>query len=161
GTLAIQNALSRTTINIDDSANGGATTAHMRTRPSGEAGWGDIIGLAPAEIQYKYADTSSVTIHTSSSDGDEFDVWDNRVPTTVISNGVATVRVGNDFLGVQRIYGTLDIENPSFSTIITVDDSANPYVTTSHMGTKTTGDPGWGYITGLAPADIEYKYLDT
>src|SRR5271157_3245347 len=160
GTLNIENPSSFTTINVDDSANTGINTAHMGTIPSGPPSWGYITSLAPADIHYKYADATSLTINTSSADGDVFGVWENGVPTTLIGNGLTTVNVGDGLVGVQSILGTLNIENPSSFTTINVDDSANTGINTAHMGTIPSGPPSWGYITGLAPADIHYKYAD-
>ena len=58
GTLTIQNPHSFDTINVDDSADTLARTVTLSTFVSGGANWGAITGLAPAAINYKYADTS-------------------------------------------------------------------------------------------------------
>jgi hypothetical protein len=59
GALTIQNPPSLTTLNINDSADRVARTATLSTFVSGGANFGSITGLAPAAINYKYADTSS------------------------------------------------------------------------------------------------------
>jgi hypothetical protein len=64
GPLTISNPPSFTTLNVDDSADSAATTVTLDTVTIGSSDYGTITGLAPAAIQYKYADTSSVTVHT-------------------------------------------------------------------------------------------------
>ena len=59
GALTIQNPPSFTTLNVNDSADTVARTVTLSTFVSGGANWGSITGLAPAAINYKYADTSS------------------------------------------------------------------------------------------------------
>ena len=154
-TLNIENQSSGTDISINDSANTRVTTSYMGTNP---AGWGYITGLAPAAINYKYADTNSLTINTSSAYGDGFNVLEDGVPTTLVGNNVVGLNVGDGSVGVQSIFGALTIENPPSGTDISINDSANKGVTTSTMGTNPAG---WGYITGLAPAAINYRYADT
>src|SRR5271157_934825 len=150
-----------TTLNVDDSGDTTAGTAHMGTI-SGSPGLGYIDGLAHALITYEYAYTASLTINTGTASGNVFGVWENGVPTTLIGNGLTTVNVGDGLVGVQSILGTLNIENPSSFTTINVDDSANTGVNTAHMGTIPSGPPNWGYITGLAAsANINYRYADT
>ena len=63
GTLTIQNPPSFNTINVDDSADTVARTVTLSTFIVGGANWGSITGLAPAAINYKYDDTTSVNDH--------------------------------------------------------------------------------------------------
>ena len=66
GTLNIQNPPNFDTINVDDSADTVARTATLSTFASAGANFGSITGLAPAAINFKYADTSSpVNISTA------------------------------------------------------------------------------------------------
>jgi hypothetical protein len=151
-----------TTLNVDDSGDTSVNAAHMGTI-FGDPGLGYIDGLAPALITYDYKTTASLDIRTSAADGDVFGVWENGVPTTIHGNGLATVTVGDGFVGVQSILSTLNIENsPSFTTI-SIDDSADTGARDATLGTFTPpGDSPWGYITGLsASANINYEYADT
>jgi hypothetical protein len=87
-------------------------------------------------------------------------------------NAVSAVNVGNATNGAQSIKSTLNIENPaspqSHNTII-VDDSADTTGRTATLSTlgSNPADSGtgladiWGQIVGLAPAHINYEYLDT
>src|SRR5439155_571707 len=82
-------------------------------------------------------------------------------PVTINGGGTDTVNIGSGS-SVQNILGSLNIENPpSFSTI-NVDDSNDAGARTVTFGTFTpSGDSAWGSITGLAPAAINYEYIDT
>src|SRR5439155_1146891 len=144
GTVDIQNPSYATTILVDDRANTGVYTgAHMGTIPGGEPGRGYITGLGlAADINFKYLDTASVTIHTSTANGDAFGVWENGfiatlitqfgnfsfpsgVTTNLISHGLATVNIGDGIVGVQSILGTVNIQNPSATTTVLVHDTSN------------------------------------
>jgi hypothetical protein len=68
GVLNIQNHPLFTTININDSADTGTHTALLAQFTSGGSSWGSIIGLSPAAINFKFADTSSpVNISTGTA----------------------------------------------------------------------------------------------
>ncbi len=174
GDLNIENPPAETIINVDDSSDGTsrtATLADLGTNPvdseSNTDSWGQISGLAPANINYEDADTSNLTIQTGNAAGDVVDVRATAVPTNLISFGVATVNVGNNG-SVQGITGDLNIENPPSHTTINVDDSTDGTartVTLSTLGTNPADSEGntdsWGQISGLALANINYEYADT
>src|SRR5207237_903479 len=82
------------TLNISDAGNTTIGTAYMGT-VFGNPGLGYIDGLAPVEITYGYAHTASLTINTSSANGDVFDVRETAVPTNLISRGATSVSVGD------------------------------------------------------------------
>src|SRR5262249_33936489 len=77
------------------------------------------------------------------------------------SSATDTVNVGYQG-SVQAVQGDVYVENPpSFSTLV-VDDSADATARTVTLDTFTpAGDTAWGSITGLAPAAINYEYIDT
>jgi hypothetical protein len=161
GDLYIENpGWHHTALNIDDSADPTARTVALKTITLGfdpDSPWGSITGLAPAAISYEYGDTSSVQL-TTGSGGDWVNVLATGVATYLSSNGGAdTVNVGNHG-SVQDILGDLYIENPPWFTTLNVDDSADA---TARAVTLSTFSSGWGSITGLAPAAIDYKYFDT
>jgi hypothetical protein len=125
-TLNIQNQNYLTTISIDDSANPAANTAHMGTIPFGEPGWGYITGLsASADIHYKYADTASLTIKTSTVAGAVFGVWENGVPTTLINNAAASVYVGDGNVGLDAIPAALTVRGNG-TDALSINDQQNP-----------------------------------
>src|SRR4029077_7151312 len=62
---------------------------------------------------------------------------------------------------VQGIVGTLTIQNPPSMTTINVDDSADAVARAVTLNQFSSGGATWGSITGLAPAPINYKYVDT
>jgi autotransporter-associated beta strand protein len=165
GTLNIDNPPSYTTININDSTD---STPHSNITLSTVALWGEISGLAPANIYYKDADTRSLTIKTGTASGNIINVQatDGIATTNLVGNGPTTVNVGNAG-SVQAIAGTLSIENPPNYTTLNINDSADPgsrSVTLRTLGTNPAdsehnNDP-WGQISGLAPAVINYEYGD-
>ena len=67
----------------------------------------------------------------------------------------------------RGIQGVLSIENPNAANTITVDDSTDNKARTVTLGSfanpgdsEGNSDP-WGYIQGLAPANINYECADT
>jgi hypothetical protein len=160
GPLTISDPPAFATVNVDDSADGTPRTVSLDTVTNGGADYGRIIGLAPAAIQYKYADTSSVTVQTGTG-GATVNVLATGKPVNLIGHGAnTTVNVGNAG-SVQAINGLLTISNPPSYTTVNVDDSADTTVRTVTLDTVSIGGLDYGRITGSAPAAIEYKYLDT
>src|SRR5581483_951882 len=95
GTLNVENPASLNALVVDDSADSAARTVTLSTfapNPSDSEGnndpWGAISGLAPAAINYEYADTAGVTI-SSGTAGDTFNVGATGVPTTINTGGGA------------------------------------------------------------------------
>jgi hypothetical protein len=161
GAVSIENPPSFTTLNVDDSADPAARTATLSTiTPAGDSPWGTITGLAPAAINFEYADTSSVHL-TTGRVGDTVNVLATGVPTYLSSGGGRdTVNVGSGG-SVQGIRGAVSIENPPSLTTLNVDDSADPAWRFAHLDTITpAGDSSWGAITGLAPAAINFEWAD-
>jgi PKD domain len=114
-TLTITNPPSFTTLNIDDS-----TDVVPRTVTMGVSnGFGTIDGLAPAQIRYKAADISSVTvnggIHGNYTVSDT--IPDNFLPgiagaTTTLNSGSS----GDHTVNVQRTTGSLQIDGQTGAT---------------------------------------------
>jgi hypothetical protein len=184
-TVGIQGSLSleglgtpgtASTITVDDSADPNPRTTYLDTfTPAGDSPWGSIVRLAPAEIDYRYADIKSLTVKTGPREGAVY-VRATGVPTALIGNGGsfgndgvggigpgATVAIGIGNSGtLGLINDPLTIENPSGSDVITVDDSFDTGHQTAILGSFTPpGDTPWGSITGLDSAEIDYKYADT
>ena len=179
GTLNIENPPSRNTITVDDSADATARTVTLSSfvnpDDSEDDGhpWGKIHGLAPADINYEYPDTSSVSVLTGTAgsgnviNGNVINVLATHSPeTNLVAHAAATVNVG-DAGSVQGILGTLNIENPPSRNTITVDDSADATARTVTLSSFVNPDDSdrnsdpWGKIRGLALADINYEYSDT
>ena len=134
-------------------------TLDTRTGSDGSP-FGQITGLAPAAINYKYADTGSLTLRTGAVIN--VNVLATGVSTSLVGNGPTTVNVGNRVSGVQEILGPLTITNPPDFTTLNVVDSADQTGRTATLDTFTdSGGITFGRITGLAPASINYKQADT
>jgi hypothetical protein len=176
GDLTIQNAPAQTAINVDDSAdttyqNVTLSTVTLANDFDGDNDVaGQISGLAPALITYEYIDTSGVTISTGIG-GATVNVLATGVSTSLQGNGYdsivgTTVNVG-DAGSVQNITGDLTIENQPSLTAVNVDDSADATSRIVTLGAVTLADDGdgdsdaAGQISGLAPALINYEYIDT
>src|SRR5207302_873576 len=115
-------------------------------------------------INYEYAHTSNVTIDTGFAN-DDFDVLATgaQFGTYLVSAGITGgVTVGSAG-SVQGITKPLILQPLSGLTGLTVDDSADTTPRTVTLDTTTLiADPvPYGIITGLAPADIEYRYAGT
>jgi hypothetical protein len=175
GTLNIDNPLGFNVLTVDDLADSSGTrTATLGTFTNAQDSWGYIGGLAPARINYEYADTSSLSVLTGDA-ADTIHVLATGVPTSLIDSGPSKVRalpnritVGNGG-SVQAIAATLNIENPDSVNAIVVDDSSD---NTGQTATFTTMEPNpgdseqnadsWGSISGLGMTGaINYEYADT
>jgi hypothetical protein len=167
GYVRIENPPSFNTINIDDSGDGTARTVTVGSfTPSNDSPFGYILGLAPAEIDYEYADTTSVTLRGGSG-GNTWNVKGTAQTTNIVAGGRDQVNVGNAG-SVQGITGILNIEDPPSFAVINLDDSADPNAVTATvrtLGTNTSdfggGSDPWGQVVGLAPGSINYEYGDT
>jgi len=121
---------------------------HTIAVPGDPAPYGAIVGLAPATIAYRYADTASVAV---GGGGQKVQVA--ATGTNVFIEGSPAVSVG-DAGSAQNIEGTLSIFGPS----ATVDDSSDPTVrnaTISLVKPSVTGLIPWAAIGGLSPGSIE------
>jgi hypothetical protein len=174
GDVTIENPVGSTAINVRDALDTTArqvTISDYFTPPAfgDDDIYGQVSGLAPANINYEYADTRSITVQTGDG-GDTVRV----LATGTLTNLVGTsqthtntdVTVGNGGR-VQDIRGTLNIEGPQSLNNVTVDDSADMTaqaftlaVVAVHDAFDDDGDP-YGAIIGLAPADIHYECADT
>ena len=169
GTLNIEDPPSFVALTIDDSADttGRTLTLGSSTLPDGSSG--SISGLAPANINYAFNDTDSVTIKTGRG-GDIINVLATGATTNIVGNGSFsapdTVNVGNAG-SVQNILSDLTIQNAPSFTAVNVDDSADGAVRNVTLSTVAIPDDGGadtapaGQISGLAPALIRYEYNDT
>ena len=157
--LSLQDPPSHNTISIDDHADATARTVTLSTYSSGGANWGSITGLAPAAINYKYADTTSVSL-TTGTGADTVNVLATGVPTNINDYGNDLVNVGNSG-SVQGILAALSLQDTPADNTISIDDHADVTARTVTLSTYSSGGANWGSITGLAPAAINYKYADT
>jgi hypothetical protein len=153
GDLNIGNPPSFTTITVDDSTDSAAHTTTLGSfTPAGDTKWGYIRGLAPANINFEYADTNSPLTIETGGDGNVVNVLATGTTTNLVSHGQTTVTVGNSADGVQDIQGAFNIADPPSFTDVVVYDVADT------VGRTATIDSG--RITGLAPADITYAESD-
>jgi hypothetical protein len=159
-TLTIQNSTSHDTIIVNDAVDTVARTATLSTFASGGTNWGSITGLAPAAIDYKYNVTTSVGIETGLGN-DTLNVLGTGVATNLISfGGHDMVNVGNAG-SVQGLLGNLNIQNPSGSTTLNINDATDTMTRTARLNTFGLNGANWGSITGLATGAINFEYDET
>ena len=159
GTVYIENQPAETAINIDDSTDSFARTTTLGTyTPSGDSDWGYITGLSPyANINYEYADTTSVTINTGTASGNVVNVWESSVVTNLIGHGRSTINIGDGLVGARSILRDVHIQGSGFDTLNVNDQSdtaANfAWFLTSHSISNSflfSGDLGAIDYAGMA-----------
>jgi hypothetical protein len=141
---------------VDDFYDTGFRTATFQTVTIGSVSYGQITGLAPATITYKYQDTSFVTVQTGSG-GANLNVLatGSQLNLDTVGNATDTVTVGNAGR-LDQIKSPLTMGGESHITV-NVDDSMDPSPRTVTLDTESFK----GRITGLAPATVDFSYLDT
>jgi len=158
GTLNIENPASPNTLTVDDSSDSTGRSAvfsgfvNADDSQGNSDPWGRIHGLAPADINYEYADTSSLAV-TTGGGADKLGVQATGVPTTLATGGGADiVSVTSD---APANAGNLDdIQAP-----LTLDagSGANRLIVSNFGGSP---DPNIvvtnNQITGMAPVPITY-----
>jgi acrosin len=146
--VSISNPPSFTTINIDDSSDGGGHTVTITNS--------SVTGLAPASISYNENDIDGLNIDGSqgSSTYNVLSTPFNGLAfpeTRLTCHGPATVNVGNGG-SVQGVVGDLFVTDPPNFATLNIDDSAD-----SGGRTVTITD---SEIAGLAPGTIHYQQCD-
>jgi hypothetical protein len=130
GTLNLENPPAFSDITVDDSADATAQTVTVSTlgaNPADSEGtsepWGQISGLAPAPINYEYADTNTVTLNGGSGDN-TFTVLATGGPLLTLSPGPGndTVDIGNGNL--SSLSELVTVNGSGGNTTLVVDDSA-------------------------------------
>src|SRR5262245_25043881 len=113
-----------------------------------------ITGLAPANINYTYSDTTSVNLFLSKASGNVVNLWQTGVPVNLNGSNRLTVNVGNGDYGVQDILREVSVTNtrPRGTTLF-VDDGANP---ASSDVTVEVVNPSQSRITFLTSAPVRY-----
>jgi hypothetical protein len=159
GAVSITNPPGLTTVNIDDSTDAMPKVVTLDTDTSQGPAYGRITGLAPAAIEFKYADSRRLSLQTGSGGG-IFNIQATGVATMIIGHGLNTVNVGRSG-SAQGITAALTIENSFNTSTVAVDDSADTTARTVAIDTDTSHVLRFGRITGLSPAPIEFKYGTT
>ena len=162
--LTVEDAPSFLTLNVDDSADSTSRTLTLGAyTPAGDTPFGSLAGLAPAQINYEFADTLFLNLATGTGSANVVNVQNTGTVTTINGGaGTRTVNVGNPSQGVQGILGTLILNASSGNETVNLNDQQN-----GAGGTVSTLDNTVvnGYtserISGLAPAVIEYYLSGT
>ncbi len=157
--LTVEDTDGSDTVSINDSIDATARNVTMGNY-LGVAVWGTITGLAPATIFYEDGHASSLSV-TTGAVSDTVNVQATGAPTYLIGGWNDTVNVGSGGT-VSGILNTLYLENPPAYNTININDGSDSTARTVTLNSYTpSGDTPWGSITGLAPAAIDYRYVDT
>src|SRR5262249_43112140 len=157
GPVNVGSAFGSTTLTLDDA--GDATSQALTVTNN------SITGTEfTAAINYSHVSTLTFD---GGVGGDTINVQSTSATTNLVLAGLAIVNVGNAG-SVQSIAGALNIENPTGSNSIVVDDSADATARNATLSTLGANPfdselnlDTWGQIAGLAPAPIYYEYPDT
>jgi hypothetical protein len=88
GPVNIQETNGSSDIVIDDSIDS-SFSRNVRLSNAAASGFGAITGITPAEVDYRYADTSSLEIHLGTGNANSVNVLATDAPTTFIGGLVA------------------------------------------------------------------------
>ena len=150
-------------INVNNAPDAGARTETIGSTTISGSAYGQITGMAPAQIAYKYGDTRNVVIHTGGGADTVNVLATGGVGYTWLQGDAnATVNVGNG--NTRSIAAELIIENsPAFDTL-TVDDSADTTARSISLDTvlftPAPGADNFERIQGLAPSPILFEWKD-
>jgi hypothetical protein len=158
GTLNIENPANLNTVTVDDSVDTTGRTAVLGSFANGadsqanSDAWGRLHGLAPADINFEYADTAGIDIKTGHA-ADAVAVQATGTPTTIETGaGADTVTVSSDAPAGQGtlagIAQALTIDAGPGGNRLVVSDLGGPASTNAVVTDNR--------ITGMAPADITY-----
>jgi autotransporter-associated beta strand protein len=126
--------------------------------------WGQIFGLAPADINYEYDDTPTLTVYTGTRTNAQVHINDtaaNSTTTIVTGPSTFTTLLVTQDGNAQTILGTLNLEGSNIIGITDAADSTARTVTLKTIGDLEGDGDTWGQIHGLASGDINYEYNDT
>jgi hypothetical protein len=144
------------TLNVHDENDVGGRTATLQTATINGGFYGQITGLSPGAIAYRYLDTSSVNVNTPG--GATVNALATVVPVNLLCRTLSTVNVGSAG-SVQTIAAALTISQASADAVaVNVDDSADARYHTATLQTINFGGASYGEITGLSPAPITGEY---
>jgi len=164
------------TFSLNDQGDTSARTITLKDAAS-PAGWGVVQGLDPAGIFYQYSPTATLTLYSDTAYGNDINVLETDIPTSLVVDAVTYVTLGDSTVGARAINGAVSMESNESGT----PDAGNIYVTindladaTPRMATVTTfypdrrlasgftlPDSAWGSLSGVAPVTISYEYADT
>jgi hypothetical protein len=147
---------------VNDSADNVFESVTLDKTMIGGATYGTITGLTGSTVYYKSDDTGTVTVNTGIDPGIGLNAALVNVQatvnlTTITGHGHNRVVVGKNHL-LDDVQVSLTINNPLSFTSLFVDDASDTVFRDITMENASLA--GWGRITGLQPATIEYKYAD-
>jgi hypothetical protein len=161
GPVNLENESGSDTVNINGQNDSATQTATLSTvTRTGDFSLGALTGVSPARITWDYMDTTAVNVNLGSGTS-TVNVQGTGVTTNVFNSGPATVNVGNAN-SLAGILGQLNLESESSHDTVNINGQNDSGNLTATLSTVTrSGDTSLGSLSGLAPAQITWDYLDT
>ena len=152
-----------TTIIINDSNDQSARTIALFDSSNGVDG---VVGMSPADIFYQYWNTASLTIDLSLVNGNVVNVLQSGTTTNInsFSAYTATVNIDDAIHSPSGLRSDLNIGNslvqgaPTIS--LNVDGQLDSVARVINIGNQAN-KAGWGSISGVGKAHINYQYAAT
>ncbi|CAN5488325.1 hypothetical protein BH09PLA1_BH09PLA1_02220 [soil metagenome] len=158
GNITLTNPPDHNIITLSDVGDTVGRTATLDDVTISGAPYGRLTGLAPATINWKYNDTTSINI-THGSGADSLAVKRHQKPLTIQGTaGADTVTLGGVAgIGMNGITASTTVLNTSGATTLILNDSTDtttsPSTLIHEMNTLLLGR-----VTGMSPAPVDYRF---
>jgi hypothetical protein len=159
GNITLTNPTHHNIITIDDAANTVARNATLDDVTISGAPYGRLTGLAPATINWKYNDTTSISI-TQGAGADSLAVKRHQKPLTIQGTaGADTVTLGGVAgIGMNAIIAATSVYNTSGATTLVLNDSTDTTATSLNTLIHEMNTLLLGRVTGMSPAPVDYRF---
>ena len=155
GTITLTNPPNHNIITVDDASNSAARTATLDDVTLSGAPYGQLIGLAPATINWKYNDTTSINL-IQGSGFDTLTVRRHQKPLAIQGTGGGDLVTlgGVAGIGMNGITASTTVSSSSGVTTLVLNDSTDSgsSTITHEMNTLLMGR-----VTGMSPAPVDYR----
>ena len=164
GALNIENTPSYNTVTVDDSSDATARTVTIdtiTTVPGDADPYGSITGLAPAAINFEYADTTSATVHTPMAGGSTTTIARMAIPLKIVGHSPLpgpndTINVGNP-TSLVDITAPLTFDNARGYTSVFIDSSSDSGIGSTFSG-FIQGNESWGKLAAAFATEKDFYW---
>jgi hypothetical protein len=159
--LKVEELEGRLLLNCAVSIVGGQLTANCDTQPNVVTL--DHSGSTTTLNGVDFADSTFSSIRINGGNGGTTENIRATVrPVSIMNTGLNDpINVGDTSGSVQGIQAMLTLENPPDVNFVSVDDSGDTNPQTVTLDSVSIGGSDYGRLSGLAPAPIVYKAIDT
>ena len=156
--LTISNSTGFDVLDISDSTDSAAH--NVRVADASTPGYGSVTGLTPVEIDFPYYETRQLYVDTGTGGNNTVNVVATGVPTNVTghsSGGGDVFNVGSNG-SLANIRSRVQLDAFGYFTA-NVNDGTDTTARTVTLADSSQS--GYGSITGLGGAEIDYQYAAT